>query len=235
VDASVVDTPLRPRGKAKHLVEEGKYEPSEDAEAPTAPEGSAESGSGTVASTKVKKEYASSVDGEAGWLKKRGKLHFGYKKHVVTDEQGLVLGILTTPANVNEVSNFGEVLDTAELPANIPVSTDKGYKSAKNDQILKDRKLKNRIIRKAVKTSPGRLGRRFSTSWWARQGSRWSGLSGIRRWFNGGVARYRGMAKTHSQNVLEALCYNLYRSPGKLCPIAKNKGNFPPRRGAFGQ
>ena len=34
----------------------------------------------------VKKEYAESVDKEGAWLKKRGKFHFGYKKHHVTDE-----------------------------------------------------------------------------------------------------------------------------------------------------
>ena len=27
-------------------------------------------------------------------------------------------------------------------------------------------------------------------------------------------ARYRGMNKMHTQNLMEAMCYNLYRSPG---------------------
>ena len=36
----------------------------------------------------------------------------------------------------------------------------------------------------------------------------------MKRWFGAGVARYVGLAKTHTQHLLEAMSYNLYRSPG---------------------
>ncbi|XWN34632.1 MAG: hypothetical protein ROO73_03365 [Roseivirga sp.] len=36
----------------------------------------------------------------------------------------------------------------------------------------------------------------------------------IKSWFKTGSARYVGNAKMHSEHVLEALCYNLYRAPG---------------------
>jgi len=36
----------------------------------------------------------------------------------------------------------------------------------------------------------------------------------MRRWFRCGVARYIGLAKTHTQHLLEAIAYNLYRAPG---------------------
>ncbi|PDP74239.1 hypothetical protein CLI79_10615, partial [Porphyromonas gingivalis] len=35
----------------------------------------------------------------------------------------------------------------------------------------------------------------------------------IRRWFHGGRCRYRGLAKTHTQNILESIAFNLYRTP----------------------
>ena len=38
----------------------------------------------------------------------------------------------------------------------------------------------------------------------------------IRRWFMGGRCRYRGLERTHTQNVLEAMAYNLNRMPGLL-------------------
>jgi len=38
-------------------------------------------------------------------------------------------------------------------------------------------------------------------------------FGGIKLWFKGGVARYRGIEKMHTQNLMEAMCYNLYRSP----------------------
>ena len=55
----------------------------------------------------------------------------------MTDQEGLVLGVLTTPANVNEISNLEEVLDTADIPEDAYVYGDKGYKSAKNEGIIK--------------------------------------------------------------------------------------------------
>ncbi|MGP1558092.1 MAG: transposase [Porphyromonas gingivalis] len=36
----------------------------------------------------------------------------------------------------------------------------------------------------------------------------------IRRWFHGGRCRYRGLAKTHTQNILESIAFNLYRTSG---------------------
>jgi len=38
----------------------------------------------------------------------------------------------------------------------------------------------------------------------------------IRRWFMGGRCRYRGLERTHTQNILEAMAYNLKRMPRLL-------------------
>jgi len=134
VDASVVDTPLRPKGKTNHEVTEDRSEES----------------------VEVKKDYADSVDKDGTWLKKRGIYHFGYKKHHVTDDEGLVLGVLTTTASKNEIANLEEVLDTINvaLPKDIPLKADKGYQSKKNAALLKQRSLKNHILKKAVKNKP---------------------------------------------------------------------------------
>ena len=53
-------------------------------------------------------------------LKKRGKFHYGYKKHHLTDEEGLVPGVVTTKASGNEIGNLSEVLDTVDLPGVLP-------------------------------------------------------------------------------------------------------------------
>ena len=47
----------------------------------------------------LKEVVKPNVDTEARWVKKMGKLHFGYKRHTVTDENGLVLAEETTAAN----------------------------------------------------------------------------------------------------------------------------------------
>jgi len=125
-----IDTPLKPKGKTNHKVTADRKNEQE---------------------VEVTKEYADSVDKDASWIKKGGKYRYGYKKHHVTDPEGLVLGVLTTKANINEITNLKEVLDTADLPENILLKADKGYKLEKNDKILKERKLKNHILKKARK------------------------------------------------------------------------------------
>ncbi len=114
----------------------------------------------------------------------------------MTDNEGLVLGILTTKASVNEVGNLEEVLDTADLPQDIPLKADKGYQSKKNAALLKERKLKNHILKKAYKNKP--------LTHWEKKFNKLIGktrfkvertFGGIKRWFSGGVARYKGIQK----------------------------------------
>ena len=203
VDASVIDTPLRPKGKTNHKVTQDRSEEE----------------------IAVKKEYAQSVDKEGTWLKKRGKYHFGFKKHHVTDNEGLVIGVLTTTASKNEIANLEEVLETVniDLPRDIPLKADKGYQSKKNAELLKKRNLKNHILKKAYKNRPlTRWEKKFNKLIGKTRFKIERTFGGIKRWFNGGLARYRGMAKMHTQNLMEAISYNLYRSPGIIASNCKN-------------
>ena len=134
----------------------------------------------------------------------------------------MVLGVLTTKASVNEVANLEEVLDTADLPEDIPLKADKGYQSKKNAELLKKRRLKNHILKKDYKNKP--------LTHWEKKFNKLIGktrfkvertFGGIKRWFNGATARYRGIDKMHSQNLMEAIGYNLYRSPGILAANCK--------------
>lgn len=202
VDASVIDTPLKPKGKTNYKVTQDREDIDE---------------------VEVNKDYPGSVDKEATWLKKGGKYRFGYKKHHVTDEEGLVLGVVTTTASTNEIANLEDVLDAADLPENIPLKGDKGYQSEKNAALLKKRNLQNHILKKAKKNKP--------LTQWEKKFNKLVGktrfkvertFGGIKRWFSGGVARYRGIKKMHTQNLMEAMCYNLYRSPGIIASKAKN-------------
>ena len=114
------------------------------------------------------------------------------------------------------------MLDTADLPKDIPLKADKGYQSKKNEAILKARELKNHILKKAKKNKP--------LTFWEKRFNKLVGktrfkvertFGGIKRWFNGGLARYRGIAKMHIQNLMEAMSYNLYRSPGIIASNSK--------------
>ena len=202
VDASVIDTPLKPKGKTNHKVTEDRKD---------------------IEEVEVTKDYADSVDKEASWLKKGDKYRYGYKKHYVTDNEGLVLGVVTTKASTNEIANLEEVLDAADLPENIPLKADKGYQSKKNEALLVKKKLKNHILKKAKKNKPlTRWEKKFNKLIGQTRFKVERTFGGIKRWFNGGTARYKGIDKMHTQNLMEAICYNLYRSPGIIASNCKN-------------
>jgi IS5 family transposase len=202
IDASVIDTPLKPKVRTNHKITEDRKDEQE---------------------VKVEKDYANSVDKQAAWLKKGGKYRFGYKKHHVTDNEGLVLGVLTTKASTNEIANLEAVLDTADLPENIPLKADKGYQSKKNAEILEKRNIKNHILKKAYKNKPlTRWEKRFNKLIGKTRFKVERTFGGIKRWFSGGTARYKGITKMHTQNLMEAMSYNLYRSPGILASNCEN-------------
>ena len=205
IDASVTDTLRKPKGKAKYEIAEDRAEEERPTE--------------EIKKEEIKQELIKKtqpgVDTEARWLKKAGKLHYGYKKHCVTDNEGMVLGILTTEANINEIVNLEDVLNTCELPEGTPVYMDKGYSSAKNREILRKRKLKDRIMHKATKKNKlGYWENLFNKGISKTRYKVERTFGGMKRWFGAGIARYVGMAKTHTQHLMEAMAYNLYRSPG---------------------
>lgn len=199
VDASLTDTPRRPKGKKEYEVSEDRQEDAPPSKAPL-----------LIEKTK------SGVDRQARWLKKAGKLHFGYKKHVATDENGMIRGLVTTAANESDTKHLEAVIDhVAVWDERAWLKADKGYKSQVNDQLLRDRKLKNHIM---YKESKGRkltpreqqCNRLISKIRYRVERT----FGSMRRWFGAGIARYVGIMKTHTQHLMEAIAHNLYRSPG---------------------
>ena len=91
VDASITNTPRRPRGgKSYEVVEDRKEDENMEASE----------------KAMLKEVVKPNVDTEARWVKKMGKLHFGYKRHTVTDENGLVLAEETTAANESDMKHL---------------------------------------------------------------------------------------------------------------------------------
>lgn len=206
IDASIVDTPLKPKTKPGFEVEEDRSEIERETEEIEKEQNE----------HKHFKVHAPGVDSEAAWIKKGKKARYGYKKHVVTNsDEGLVLGVLTTPANINEISNLEDVLKKVQLPEETPFYADKGYMSKKNQDIIDKMNLIDCILYKATKNKPLTNKMKELNKFWGATRFKVERLFGsVKRWFGGGIARYKGIAKTHSQNVLEGIAYNLYRSPG---------------------
>ena len=54
-----------------------------------------------------------------------GNLHFGYKRHTVTDENGLILAEETSPINESDIKHLETPQKKAKLPWGIPDFADK--------------------------------------------------------------------------------------------------------------
>jgi len=199
VDASVTPTLRKPRGKKEFkLVAEDRKEDEQQEQT----------------GTKLVQIIKPNVDQEAAWIKKAGKLHYGYKQHTVSNQEGFVLGIHTTAANESDIKNLESALNTVKLKPRTPVYADKGYSSEENDNVLIAKKLKNRILYKAVKNKPlteleKQINKKISQTRYKIERT----FGSISRWFKVSGARYVGKTKTHSQHLLQAICYNLYRMP----------------------
>ncbi len=50
----------------------------------------------------TKQQTHPNADHDGRWLKKRNQTIYGYKKHVATDEAGMILAVHTTPANAHD-------------------------------------------------------------------------------------------------------------------------------------
>lgn len=154
------------------------------------------------------------MDTEARWVVKCKKYRYGYKKYVLTDGEGLVYALTTTSANVSEATEFPTLIEKGALQKGVTVLADKGYTSKSNREHPAGHGLKDGIMRKATKGKPLRdkdkeFNRRIS-----RYRNKIERIFGsIRRRFHGGRCRYRGLAKTYAQNILEAICNNIKRAP----------------------
>jgi len=206
VDATVTDSPRKPKGKTTYTVADDRKEEQR----------SKEDIKEETKQNQLIRITQPGVDTEAAWLKKAGKLHYGYKKHLCTDDaEGMIMAVTTTAANQSDMHHIIDVVDKSNLKKGARVKADKGYASAANRQALNERGFKDNIMHKAVKNKP-------LTAWQIKfnqiisktryKVERTAGS--MKRWFRATTARYIGILKTHTQHLMEAMAYNLYRSPG---------------------
>lgn len=205
VDASITDSPRKPRGKKEYEVIEDR---KEDISASLAEQPD-------TAQTVLAVKTQSHVHVQGAWIKKAGKLRFGYKKHIATDDQGLIRAVITTAANESDIVHLEDVITKAGVEKGSRVRADKGYSSERNRAFLKSNGLKDGIMYKAVRNKPlsghqQKFNKIVSRSRFKVERT----FAGITRWFKTGIARYVGRDKTHTQHLIEAIAYNLYRSPG---------------------
>lgn len=206
VDASITDSPLSPKGKTTwEIATDRKEDDREDTDKNKEDN-----------FHKLERQQKPGTDSEARWVKKGGKSRYGYKRHDAVDVNGIIVGTHTTTANEHDSKGLRHVLGKVKKKHKVPgVFTDKGYKVPDNDALLATENIKNRIQHKAYRNRPltqaeKKFNKLISKSRWVVERT----FGSMRRWFGTGWARYRGLAKMHTQHVIEAIAHNLKRAPG---------------------
>lgn len=213
VDASITDSPRKPRGSKEVGIVTDRLEN----------DGTSLSIEQTTGILHAEIKVGSHVDTEANWIKKAGKLRYGYKKHVCTDPEGMVLNVITTAANESDMNHLIDVIQGAKLQQGSRVQADKGYASQGNREALKEKKLKSGILykkarNKELSTWEIKFNKAISKTRFKIERT----FGGIKRWFKAGKCRYVGKEKTHAQHLLESIAYNLYRAPNMVFKNACN-------------
>lgn len=213
VDASLTESPFSPKGVPTYEIAQDRQEDLRENTQIEKEENYHH----------IKKVQQPGADSQGRWLKKQGKNIFGYKKHIAVDDNGIVLGLHTTPANEHDSKGLRPLIEKIPPSLRKQVMADKAYKSKENDQMLKSKKSKSRIMHKGYRNKPLttrqiQYNKIISSTRWVVERT----FGSIKLWFGGGKTRVKGLDKVHSIHVLEAMAYNLKRSPGLVYKIAKN-------------
>lgn len=152
----------------------------------------------------------STVDPDAGFTRKNGESHFGYKMHVGVDEgSGLIRALDGTSADINDCLVFKGLVSGDEEA----VYADKAYGSEEHRKWLADNGIGDRLMYKAQKNRP-------LTNWqvWFNKAvapiraavERPFGIG--KRSYGLGRARYRGLERVKGHFFVLAMAYNLRRA-----------------------
>ena len=204
VNASLVQTPYKPNGSITIEVADDRGDNRSEQEKQAEEDYQKQLG-----------RQRKGTDEEARWVYKQKCYHYGYKKHCLTNVQGIVQRVITTAANRSDTKELIPLLESINIPQGTAILADKGYASRENRSYLQTHHLQDGIMHKAQRnralTEQEKL-RNKAISPIRTTIERTFGS--IRRWFHAGRCRYRGLAKTHTQNILESIAFNLYRTPG---------------------
>ena len=160
-------------------------------------------------------ESTSSADSDARCLKKGKKSYFGYQGFARCDEEGFIDKTHVTPANLAETKELETMMLGVDQKSRI--MADKGFFSAENKAILKDKGLKNGLMYKAFRNKP--LKRRqiqfnklvSKTRWRIEQC-----FGTMKRRFSFIRASYFSTKKVNAQFMMKAMCLNLLKAINKV-------------------
>ena len=159
------------------------------------------------------KDVVYSEDSDASWKKKGHQAVYGYAGYVTTDGEGFVEAVSTRSASDSEMTVFPEIIKEANITEGKTVLYDKGVTSKANQQVLKQHRLGDGIMRKKPKGQP--------MSYWNKQRNKLIGrrrfvvertFGTLKRVYGLHRTRYLGLAKVNADIIIKSIAYNLKRA-----------------------
>jgi IS5 family transposase len=168
----------------------------------------------TVIETQAAKpgDPQSTSDPDARFTRRQGRSgsSFGYKAHVAVDEgSGLIRGVITTPANVNDTVPADQLIQGDEQA----VLADAAYHTHARQAALKARGIKPRLMRRPNKHHPVLPPwlKRYNQLIARRRAAVETTFATLKRRMGLGCIRYRGLTKAAGQVLIAAIAFNMRR------------------------
>lgn len=155
-----------------------------------------------------------SKDGDASWLKKGSRYHFGYKAFARVDGEGYFEQCKFRPANEAESPHFISMVKGATANR---ILTDKGNVSQENRDALNNLGFKDGIMYKATRAkSLTKWQKRFNKLVSKNRYVVEQSFGTLKRKFQFSRSRYMGMIKSEAQMIFKAICVNLLKGGNKI-------------------
>ena len=165
-------------------------------------------------------------DIEATWTKKGDEKHFGYKAHIISDEESKVIeNYETTTASTHDSNVCAELISESTVEQTTELLADSGYFGEEISKKVRAKGVKPRIIQRRVR------GQKKLTSWqekWnkaiAKRRCPIEHIFGAIKHFGGDIVRSIGLDRCKIRHGLVFLLYNMKRfcflsRTGQLCPV----------------
>jgi transposase, IS5 family len=151
-------------------------------------------------------------DPDARFTQRKGKAGsaYGYKAHVGVDEgSGLILRVVTTPANVNDTV-VADLLITGDESC---VLADSAYHTHAREKALRSQGIKPRLMRRPNRhhrVLPPRLAR-LNRMISKRRAAVETTFATLKHRMGLGLIRYRGLVKARAQVLMATIAFNMRR------------------------
>jgi IS5 family transposase len=218
IDATVIESAARPKRCIDVALDRNEEEPITQVNTESSEDNSAADPEDPTEAKPEEIEIKESVDPDAKWLKKGKRSYFGYKLFLATDEKdGYATGVDVTSANKSETKHFSEFIEKVPTNKGTRIYGDKAYASRENRTILRDKKLKDGLMEKAVRgralSARQKLKNRLISK---RRHIVEQGYGTMKRILKFNRASYMGIAKVRAEAFRKAICFNLLKAVNRV-------------------